>query len=335
MRGTLTSRLPPVFAAAAALLLCGPVHAETATAAKPPAATAEELFLKAKALVAAGDFANGCPLFAESYALDPQVGALLNVAACYEGEGRTASAWAFWEKSAEIAAAKEEPERAAFARSRAQALESRLLRVTISVAPQPGEDRIALTVDHVPLLAAEWAVARPMDPGEHEIEAHGAGLASWSSRFVVTEGQVPSVVVPVLEPTRPAEAPTTTRLEKPERHVAVWVPTAWTLGGAGLAALSVGAAFGIASIVNNDASTENRNCVGLDCNPTGRSDLARARQDERIADASYAIGGAALVGAAVLWLVARTLEHPARPARIFVQPAVSRSAWSLSVDGAW
>jgi hypothetical protein len=316
-------RFTPLLAAAS-LLLSGAVRADSPAAAD----RAEELFDKAKSLMDSGGFAHACTLFAESYELDPQVGPLLNLAACYESVGRTASAWSLWKKGADLAQARAESDRAAFARYRERELEPHLLRLTITVASQAAQERIALTLDHAPLAREDWGVIIPVDPGEHELEARGSGLRPWSSRFVVAQAHVPSLVVPVLEP-EPAAT-------EPERKRISLTPVAWTVGGVGLAALGVGTVFGVAAIVNKNESTDNRNCVSNDCNPTGASALSRATQDGRIADVSFAVGAGALVTAATLWLIARPqAARPLRASRVLVEPAVAKGVWSLAVSGAW
>src|SRR3954470_15040871 len=61
-------------------------------AGKNPAA-AQALYDDAQAAVAAGKFDDACPKFKESYQLDPGGGTLLNLADCYERQGKTALAW--------------------------------------------------------------------------------------------------------------------------------------------------------------------------------------------------------------------------------------------------
>ena len=87
-------------------------------------AAAEEAFSRAKQLVAAGNFAEACPLFEASHRADPQIGALLNAADCYEQLGRTATAWAEFREADELAT-KRHDKRAPYAKQRAEALVDR------------------------------------------------------------------------------------------------------------------------------------------------------------------------------------------------------------------
>ena len=51
---------------------------------------AEELFRRAKTLMAERKHRDACPLLEESQKLDPQMGTLLNLAICHENVGKVA-----------------------------------------------------------------------------------------------------------------------------------------------------------------------------------------------------------------------------------------------------
>jgi hypothetical protein len=327
------SCLAPALLAAASLLVSPVLHAE------PPSdqRRAESLFRAGKASMEAEDFHAACPQLAESEALDPQPGTLLNLATCYEGLGRTASAWSTWLQAADAAAAKGESEREAFARYRASQLEPRLLRVTVTVADQPARERIGVTLDGAALARDALGVARPTDPGEHELRAAGGGLEPWALRFAVDEHHALStVVVPVLEPiAEPARA--TDPVDRAHtRRTSVLTPVAWTLGGLGLAAVGLGTAFGVSAIVQENRSNDGGDCKPNNaCNPAGASARNTARNDAQLADISYAIGGGAIAAAVALWLVSRSAPDRSAAAGVIVEPAIARDAWSVEVEGKW
>jgi hypothetical protein len=321
----------------AASVASGPAHAEAQVeaASAPSIALAQTIYDQARKLMTAGDFPAACPLFAQSYSIDPQLGPIMNLAFCFEGDGRYASAWTIWLEAVREAEARGQDERAAFAKNRAEQIEDKVRRVTVRVDAQPAGAPIRVTLDRAPVDRARWGTPIPVDDGLHEVAATGDGMRSWSTTFRVGPGQVPDVVVPGL-----AVVPRVMKVVEspsiPERVSSPLRPVAWTVGGLGLAALGVGAAFGIVGLVAENASTQNQNCVRGGCNATGMSDVSRAQEDLRAADVSYAIGAGLLVAAGVLWFASR--DKPAestKTARIVVSPAVERGSWSFVVDGAW
>src|SRR5882672_1040058 len=94
---------------------------------------AESLFVEAKKLMDAGRFAEACPKFADSQRIDPGVGTLLNLALCYERQGKVASAWSTYRAAAAGARTAGQAERESMARQRASALEPRLSRLTVAI----------------------------------------------------------------------------------------------------------------------------------------------------------------------------------------------------------
>ena len=64
---------------------------------------AQALYDEARQLVAAEKFEQACPKFKASYELDPAGGTLLNLADCYERQGKTAQAWTTFKDALEAA----------------------------------------------------------------------------------------------------------------------------------------------------------------------------------------------------------------------------------------
>src|SRR5436305_8717571 len=86
------------------LVLSGLVAvASLARAQGDDTATALSLFEEGKKLAAGGSYAEGCPKLLASYNLVQKIGTLLNLADCYERQGKTASAWARFTEAATMA----------------------------------------------------------------------------------------------------------------------------------------------------------------------------------------------------------------------------------------
>ena len=223
-------------------------HAEPSAADK---AAAETLFVDARKLLAAGKYTEACKGFAESQRLDPGVGTLLNLGRCYEKMGRTASAWSTYREAAAAARAANQGAREKNARLAAEALESKLPKLTIVVAGAETSPRLEVRRDGAVVPASMWGMSVAIDPGDHLFEASAPGYKPWRSRVVAEAGKAVTVSVPALEPdanaTRaastpaksiPAESASVRKQRAPEPPPS----TPSGLGGQRVAALVVGGA---------------------------------------------------------------------------------------------
>ena len=291
---------------AAVMTLAGAATAQpTADAAK-----ADALFNSAKELMENGNFTSACPKLSESESLDPQVGTALNLAYCYENLGRTATAWSVWLQAAAAAAAKGDRVREEFATSRANALQPLLLRVTITVAPQPSRESIELAIDGAPLARTEWGLPLPLDPGEYELRATAPGFRPWFSKFMVAKNRVPTILVPELE-RWPAEAAFVMPSQRSSHDGSSAIPVLWATGIVGIGAVGLGTAFGIAALVNDGASNRDGNCIRDNCNPAGLSDRSRAKTDALVADVMLGGGAVTLLASAAIYVAFYPLDRPA------------------------
>ncbi len=284
---------------------CRPALADDSTEGE-----ASRLFEEAKESMEAKRYAEACPKLARSQELDPQIGTMLNLAYCYEGLGRTASGWSEWLDAAAAAEARGQADRATMARHRAARLESRLIRLTITIAPQRARDRVEVELDGTPVDRERWGAPIPVDPGSHYVQATGAGRLTWSAKLEVDERHVPLVIVPELVEVGGGSRRT----------------LAFVLGGAGIASLALAGVMAAAA----KASYDRADCVGQACTATGMDDRAAARSEAAVASVATATGLAALVGGAVLVLA------PSWPSRDFrIQATPSRDAFGVSLRGAW
>src|SRR5262245_66553544 len=100
-----------------AMTVASSAHAQTSDKA-----VAEALFADARVLMSEHRYAEACAKFEESQALEPKLGTLLNMAACHEAIGRTASAWAEFTEGHSWAERVNQLDRASFAREHADRL---------------------------------------------------------------------------------------------------------------------------------------------------------------------------------------------------------------------
>src|SRR5688572_17527836 len=125
-------------------------------------ADAEALFKAAKQLEKDGKLAEACPKYEASYKLDEQLGTLMNLANCYELQGRVATAWARWIAAYEWAK-REGDERLPYVEERQRKLEPRLPKLELEVVnPVAG---LTVRRGDSDLNEASWGVPVPVDPG--------------------------------------------------------------------------------------------------------------------------------------------------------------------------
>jgi hypothetical protein len=268
---------------------------------------AEALFAEGRRLMAEGRIAEACQKFEASQKMDPGVGTSLNLAECYERSGKTASAWAQFREAVSLARATGSADREQLARERAEALEKRLARLTISMkgtAPSGLEVRR----DGARLDPAEIGIAIPVDPGSHAVTASAPGRSAYSTTVEVTgDGALVNVEIAEL-PAAAAGAP------PPEPGVTAQVSTdsgggtqktlaavALGLGGAGLV---VGGVFGFKATSTWDDAKAECNDYPYGCGPEGKALEDDARSQAMLSTIGFGAGLALVATGAVLWFTA-------------------------------
>jgi hypothetical protein len=166
----------------------------------PNAVRAEALFDEGRRLMNAGDYAAGCPKFADSEALDPAPGTALNLAICYEKSSKYASAWAAFRTAEALARASTQKTRADLARRRAEKLQVTLSRLTVTVPLSSQVPGIEIRCDGESLPPPEWGVAVPHDGGAFEVAVLAPGKKAWTIRVELNpSGESLELNVPPLE----------------------------------------------------------------------------------------------------------------------------------------
>jgi len=315
--------------------LCAPrAHAESDAASR---ALAVQLFDQAEALFAQQRTAEACPKYAESFRLDPQLGALIYLAECYEKNGQLASAWGSYREAEEMAQ-KRGDERAAHAHERAGALEPRLDRLQIDVPQAARVPGLEVRRDGVIVEDALWGNAAAIDPGKHHIEARATGYKPWQTDLEVSgEAKSAEITVPKLAvDATPVASPG----PKPATPGASQRIAALVVGGAGVVALGVGGFFGLSAQSSYSDSKDLCSDSNI-CTQHGSDLRSSASSKAVVSTIATGVGVAGLATAAVLWFTAPKAEGPERkPAATARRDrhwaiAPNRDAWGLEVAGAF
>lgn len=296
---------------------------------------ANALFDEGRRLMEARKYAQACPKFVDSQKLDPGVGTMLNLAVCYEKNGQTASAWSEYRDAAAAARDKGQVEREQIARAGSARLEPQLFKVVIGVAVQPNDDDITLELDGAATPKGLWGLPTPVDPGKHRVEAKAPGKKPWSTTFEVTGPSTPPVTVPVLEAAPVSVAVEGATSGGPQSDVANpprdegQRTVAMVVGGVGVVGVAVGTVFGLMTKPTYNKSEPF--CNGNQCTDQGIQYRNSAFTKADISTVGFAIGGAGLVGAAVLWFTAPKKTESG--SALAVTPFVARSSSGIAVQG--
>jgi hypothetical protein len=172
-------------------------------------ALAQTLFDRGRELMAAKKYVEACEKFSESERLEPSVGTELNLGLCYESQGKTAAAWAAYRAAGARARRDGRRDREQAAHDRAAALEPKLSRVTVTLAPGADVPGIEVRLDGTLLGRATWDVAAPIDPGPHVVDVRAPGYRNWTNRFDVPVTAAHPITIPILvvDPAPASNAP--------------------------------------------------------------------------------------------------------------------------------
>jgi len=274
---------------------------------------AESLFRQARALLAEGATAEACLKFEESLRLDPGSGTALNLAACREASGRTATAWADYSTALELAKKSQRADRVALSKRKISELAPRVPKLTIVViADTPG---LLIRLDGIEIRAGAWGSPLPVDPGAHVIEAFAIGYQSSRVEVAAAEGTSQQLDIGALTPLAsepgageaPIPPPTTSQTNAPQLAAPAPPPLPDTIGGApwatplgigfsvlGAIALGTGIGTGVTALrLGDEVEVE---CPANACSARGLSALEEGRGYADASNVTFAVaaGSAAL-----------------------------------------
>jgi hypothetical protein len=270
-------------------------------------ALAEELFREGRALMDQQRVDEACPKFAESQRLDPSTGTLLNLATCHEQQGKFASAWSEYSEVATMARRDGRSDRMEHAEARRAALEAKLSRLTIELAPGSEVSGLTIRLDGAELGRPSIGAPLPLDPGPHTLSVTAPDKRPWE--VTVRIGGVADtqrLAVPALadapKQAAPSAAPSTTRSSArssngTQRYVA------YALGGLGVVGVGLGSFFGLRALSKNSDSNSS-GCSGNLCSESAANTRHDAIHAGNISTLAFAIGGVALGSGLVLFFTA-------------------------------
>ena len=324
---TLLTAAIAVLYSSAALAQEPPKPASAEPAKTESQVKAGALFSEARKLVDAGDYKEACPKFEQSLSLNVGIGVQFNLADCWEHTGRTASAHSLFQGVAASARALGQTSRADVAQARADALQPRLVRMSIEV----GSSDAGLVVrrNQIRLEAKDLNNAQPIDSGEYLVEASAPGKKAWQARVIVPamSSEVIAVTVPPLEadntpgpvvapvPEKPAKAaplhtlPPPSPVDPKERRRTAYVVS---LASVGVVGVGLGTVFGLVFKSKNDDAKgvcpSSTNCTPNQVDYHSR--LVEHAKDFRTGSfVGFGVGAAALVAATVLYFAPSSSSH--------------------------
>ena len=279
---------------------------------------AEALFRRGKSLFDERRFPEACPLFAESFRLEPLTGSLLALASCHEAEEKLATAWSEYTEVVVRSVREGRADRAEATNERVKWLAPRLARLTVVPPVGAAKPQLSIRVDGEELAAL---ANLPLDRGTHTLRASSPGYAPFERTFLVADGETVTIAVPELSA---RTAPTTPASHSP------MTPLGIAIGGLGLVTLGVASGFGIHAIAKNDQSFQGGNCSVEDvCNPVGAEARRSARGAGNASTALFVVGG--VVTAVGVTLVIFGKAADARS--VTVAPIVSQGGPGILLHG--
>ena len=267
------------------------------------------LFDEAVALMKENRFSEACPKLAESLALDPAGGTAVDLAFCYEHDGKVASALDAYRAAVRIDERDGRDDRKQAANERIAELEKRVGHVRlVADADAWKNESWQVMLDARALGPDALDAPLPIDGGRHVVTVTAAGKRAYVRQIEIFDGATTDVTIAKLDdvgapvtpgPTPRVALPPTFVLKDdvPRRNWGIG------LGAGGIGALGVGIVSGI--VAANLHSKSDRLCPATGCTGDGVSAENQANGAAWVSDVAF-VAGVALVGVGTyLFLSAR------------------------------
>ena len=306
---------------------------------------ATELFNQGRALLQSGANSEACARFRRSFDLDARTGTLLNIAECEERTGHLVEAHKMWVDATAFARTNRDP-RAAYSAERAEAVERRIPRLVLRLAPDIAKNSL-VTLDGT-VIQPSALTTSSIDPGEHLVVMFGPERGSRSLRVKLSEGELREVELDAPNrsedsaPAFPKRASLDTtyrstsepRAVEPKRDPALWVrPAAYGLALVGIVSLTGGSIFGIEAISKKASADSIGGCSGNRCATEVGLDLrADAATAARWATIAFGVAGVTTLGSIVLFALAPTKQRTGSAAQSSLL-RVSMTPFDITASG--
>ena len=280
---------------------------------------ADELFKRAKKLLAEHKYADACAKFEESYQLDPGIGGELNVGKCYEEWGKLGHAYHAYVEAERQAKAASDP-REAKIHELVAGIEPQVPRLMIHVPAGVDAAALSVSIDGQPVPSRDLAKPQLVDPGPKQVD-YAIGSVKKQKVVPVERGSTAEVTLELPAAStaeKPDQANKPDKAEKPDTTPAVATPESpgrtqriagITVGSVGVVGIVVASALALSarSNYNNALSAD---CMGMKnaCDPAGLTATHDARSRANVATVVGALGIAAVAGGIVLYVLAPDAE---------------------------
>jgi hypothetical protein len=240
-------------------IACGAFAVASTARAQPQsdAQIAQALFDEGRDLMDKRDFVRACPLLERSQKLDPGGGTLLNLAICFEGEGKLARATTAFDTSLSLARKDGRKDREDIAIAHLDALAPRVPHVRLVLREQvPG---VVVHFDEFIEGPEVIGVLAPVDPGAHHIRVSAQGRQPWDWSGTLAEGQrlELDVVLAIPPPPDPCIMQPLNCVPPEEKRLST---ATWVFGGVAVASVIATAITGGIAIAAKGSF--DGNCIG-------------------------------------------------------------------------
>ncbi len=323
-----------------ASVMCAALASATVAHAQATDPAIAAFFEAAMELMNKTDYQAACPKLEAVLQKEPRmVGARLQLARCYEGWGRTASAWGQYTQLASL-----DDTRAAEAQQSAARLGPRVAKLQIEVPAEiasiPG---LKVTLDGKDQPKEAWGVALPVDGIEHVIEATAPDRKPWKQSIqvrdrVAGDADAQPIVIGVKEPEKlpmkpPPPPPPPPPIAPAPPPQSSGMRTVGFVGiGLGVVGLGAGAVLGGLALSKNDESKASGCTAANVCGEPGKSLRLDAITFGNASTAAFIAGGV-LAGVGVILVAtsgkSKESSGNAPRASLYVGPS------SVNVRGSW